>query len=363
MTRMTGRILLIALFCLPIACAKLSPSPPTSAQSSSGSGSSAQTVANALPPSSHNYVYEKDGEYGYQPQLSQDQINAGDASRPLVMFRYLGKSRGVYRAQSSTGPFTGVLSCSAPCDYITVVTHYADGEIADRQVMPGDDNSIAAEVMQDAMNGQLRVYGAARRAAQARWEAQRRAARAAWLAAQAHRGPYVTTAVAIDAAFRRDRNATLHVLDGRLLKVSGIVASKSASLVPEGDCCDSVELYLRDGPDPFNYVRLDFQPSQYGAIQGVHAGQHVTALCKSLDLNFPGATPEGCRLLKARAQSSIEVSLSSTPSATPARTPKLEDARTIEQKVEDCIHSPAMADASNVYLTCLSRVRAQTPPP
>lgn len=245
----------------------------------------------------HNYVYEQDGQYGYQPQLSPDQINAGAASAPLVMFRYLGESRGVYRAQSQTAPFTGVLSCSAPCDYITVLTYYADGEIAARQVMPGNNNSIAAEVMQDAMNGQLIPYDqrpAAKAAAKA--AAAKRAARAAWLAAQARRGPYVTTASALYAAYRHNQRAILHVLDGRPLQVSGIVWAASE------DSPGDLELDLRTGSYPLN---LNFPPSQYGAVHGVRIGQSITALCQELGSGLPPeASGASCQLLDKQSEQS-----------------------------------------------------------
>jgi hypothetical protein len=114
-------------------------------QSSTGasqSGTSAENTqdnatATVPPPPAHNYVYVKDGEYGYQPEISQDQLNAGQASAALVMVRYLGEHQGVYRVEVvEGGAYGGTLSCASPCSYVTVKEYDYDGELVDREIAP-----------------------------------------------------------------------------------------------------------------------------------------------------------------------------------------------------------------------------------
>lgn len=278
---------------------------PTTAQPQVSAVSSASPAAPTR--SAHNYTYEKGSVYGYQPQLSQNQINSGAASAPLVMVRYLGEHHGVYRAEIVDVANTSILSCSSPCGYITERDYYYNpylgSQLVGKEVIPAG-STLAAAIMQDALNGQLRVYGARRRAAEARREARQRAARAAWLSAQARRGPYVTTAVALYAAYSRNHHSTLHVIDGRRVQVRGTVVGMSGAM---GGSPGEMVLDLRTtGSEPYNNpnsLELEFLPSQYGPIQGVHAGQPVTALCQRVDFPFAGnPTGERCRLLKPGEQ-------------------------------------------------------------
>ena len=116
-------------------------------------------------------MYEKGGEYGYEQQLSQNQIDAGQASASLVIVRYLGnKRRGVYQAEILNGYFTVVLSCPSPCHFITMREYYRDlygtpfqrnmsTQLIRKEVVPATNGMLATLIMQDAMNGQLRIYG------------------------------------------------------------------------------------------------------------------------------------------------------------------------------------------------------------
>lgn len=116
------------------------------------------TTATIPSPPTHNYVYEKDGVYGYRQQLSQDDINAGTASKPLLMIRYLGEKDTVYRVVIDDGSgVEGVLSCKSPCNFITAET-VENEQVVGTAVAPAA-GTIAGDVMQDAINGYLKVYG------------------------------------------------------------------------------------------------------------------------------------------------------------------------------------------------------------
>jgi hypothetical protein len=260
--------------------------------SKQGSPTTAQTQASTAPAApilpSHNYRYEKDGEYGYESELSQDQIEAGVASAPMLMVRYLGQRRGRYRAEIVSGASTSVLSCSSPCSYITARDYYhnpySGSELIDKEVIPAG-NTVAASIMQDAMNGQLRVYGARRRAAHARW-----------LAAQARRPPYVTTAVAFIAANERSEHTTKRAVEGRRVQVSGIVTQKG--IVTSKGVVPQTTLWLSASPN----LILNFLNSEHAMIAHVHRGQSVTALCQSMDWFMGEPEGEKCWLLPRNVQ-------------------------------------------------------------
>lgn len=167
---MARRILLVALLASLASCAKSTPSAPAATHAEPAQ-SSTSTDALLAPPA-HNYVYEKDGVYGYEGQLSEDQRNAGEATAPLFMVRYGGEHHGVYRAQSVKGGYTTDFSCSTPCRYITIKIYYYkpiysatqfgvfqehENELVDKEVIPAR-HTVAAAIMQDAMNGQLIPY-------------------------------------------------------------------------------------------------------------------------------------------------------------------------------------------------------------
>lgn len=238
----------------------------------------------APPPPTHYYVYEKDGEYGYEASLSQYQINSGAVSSSLFMIRYLGEHEGVFRAENVDGAYTTVLSCSSPCSYITARYYYYNpylgSQLLKKEVFPAG-STVAAAIMQDAMNGQLRVYGSRRRAAHARW-----------LAAQARLPPYVTTATALIAANNRNQQTLRQLLEGRRVQISGHVARKSSTtsngLIPE---------------IALGQLVLNFPNSEHVMIAHLHRGQSVTVLCQSMNEWFTGApVGEKCQLLKQGTQ-------------------------------------------------------------
>lgn len=133
----------------------------TNTTQESGATTSPNTNDGATTPTpDHNYVYEKNGIYGYQQQLSQDDINAGTASKPLDMVKYLGQKNGVYRVlliDESDGSASNLLSCSPPCTYMTIETLYA-GQSMNKQTIP-TVGTLGGDILNDAMNGKLKIYG------------------------------------------------------------------------------------------------------------------------------------------------------------------------------------------------------------
>lgn len=260
---------------------------PTTAQTQVSAAASASPAAPTLP--THNYTYEKGSVYGYQPQLSQNQINSGAASAPLVMVRYLGEHQGVYRAAIVDVADTSILSCSSPCSYITERDYYNNpyfgSQLVDKEIIPAG-STLAAAIMQDAMNGQLRVYGARRRAIQQKQEA----ARAAWLAEQKRRPPYVITAVALYAA--SGESAVQRKIAGRRLQITGIAIGEDPT---------ASALFLRGGPTSGGIRRnvwLTVSDSDLGAVDKTGWGKSVTVLCQSIDFSLGYPVGNKCRLQK-----------------------------------------------------------------
>ncbi len=178
--RIAAWVLVIGTIAVMFVLAWYTPSSPKNGSHKTATGAvehkQMRTTLRASPPPpsvpTHYYSYEKDGEYGYETQLSQTQIDRGIASAPLIMVRYMGELRGVYRAQIVTGspeivsgPITVVISCSSPCNYITTHEYYFNSyggaALIDKEVMPAG-TTVSAAILHDAMSGQLKVYKWAR---------------------------------------------------------------------------------------------------------------------------------------------------------------------------------------------------------
>lgn len=109
---------------------------------------------------SHNYVLEEDGEYGYEAALSQDDRNAGHAAKGLKMLRYLGQREdGTYTAVMVSGAFRTTLSCKDPCAFIKQSITF-NGESMGKPETFRAGNNLATAVLDDAVSGELKVYGA-----------------------------------------------------------------------------------------------------------------------------------------------------------------------------------------------------------
>lgn len=107
--------------------------------------------------STHYYSFAQDGEYGYERAGTEaDEMN-GVGTKPLVMVRYMGKTDGYYTADVLTDEGPQRMACKSPCDFVTV-TFLVDGLIPKREIYAAHPDTIMYGVMQDAMNGQLKVF-------------------------------------------------------------------------------------------------------------------------------------------------------------------------------------------------------------
>jgi hypothetical protein len=306
----------------------------TSTQSSPAAeqkrGDTASQTAPAIP--AHNYVYKKDGVYGYEVQLSKDQVAAGAASAPLVMVRYLGQSRGAYRAEIMNRAFTTILSCTSPCSYITAREYYynpyAGSQLIDKKVVPAG-TTVAAGIMQDAMNGQLIPYdqrpaAIAARARQAAYkrerlakeraeyitqERERRAAKrkaednARERLAIEHEPPYVTTAAALMFLDSKQATNLMKIVGGRRVQISGRVSSIRRSQEYRGF---RIQLAARShfgGSEGFvksaviylsSHVTIPTKLLAFNSTTTL--GPNITVICTRADFTAPLPSAYGCQL-------------------------------------------------------------------
>jgi len=103
-------------------------------------------------------------------------------------------------------------------------------------------------------------------------------------------------------------------------------------------------------------IELDYSIAQFRQMAAQDTGEPTEETDRkdvSREIRFRRA------LLVARASIAKKVGSPARVSAKTSQTPAITDHRTLNQKAEDCIHSPEMADASNVYLTCLHRLQGK----
>lgn len=72
----------------------------------------ASAPARAVAPlKAHNYEVKDGMEYGYTRELSADERAAGQAAKPVLMFRYAGERDGKYQVHASDGTTFTALEC------------------------------------------------------------------------------------------------------------------------------------------------------------------------------------------------------------------------------------------------------------
>jgi hypothetical protein len=131
-----------------------------SAQESSASAPVVPAAIPEPPPQpTHNYAMEQDGEYGYESGISEDDAKQGTVTKPLMMYRYLGKIHGAYTVETS-GDDGAVAraSCEDPCNFVKIRL-IADGQVLKTETIANTDGSLISGVLEDAMSGQLSPYG------------------------------------------------------------------------------------------------------------------------------------------------------------------------------------------------------------
>lgn len=129
-------------------------------QAASQDQRAASAPAPVEPPPSHHYAMEENGAYGYQQALSQDDINAGTATKPLVMMHYLGKRGDTYTIvlfQDENESVAERISCAEPCKFAKA-QDVLNGQVLRTQTVPVPDSSIIGAMLKDAINGQLTPY-------------------------------------------------------------------------------------------------------------------------------------------------------------------------------------------------------------
>lgn len=106
-----------------------------------------------------NFIVEDGGEYGYK------EMKKGATNQPLNFFRYAGIHDGKHQAYvlNQSGEISYALECAEPCKAIKKIgVGFYEKLIAEgvgKEFFPADSDSIEARVMEDAVNGRLRVYG------------------------------------------------------------------------------------------------------------------------------------------------------------------------------------------------------------
>ncbi|WP_134166399.1 lysozyme inhibitor LprI family protein [Paraburkholderia caballeronis] len=103
------------------------------------------------------------GTYGYEPALSEDDIKKGTATKPLIMMRYAGNKNGTFvililGQDANNSSVVTRVSCQVPCQFAKSETIVGD-EVAKTETLRVTPDSIVGGMLQDAVSGQLIVYG------------------------------------------------------------------------------------------------------------------------------------------------------------------------------------------------------------
>jgi hypothetical protein len=109
----------------------------------------AMDTIDAAPTPVPQYA-DRDGDaYLYVAAVSEEQQKRGQASGDVVMFKYLGRSGGLFRLEDASG---AVSECSNPCRVIKTV--HPGGYVSRTGFSP---SSIFGSAFSDAFNGFLEV--------------------------------------------------------------------------------------------------------------------------------------------------------------------------------------------------------------
>ena len=116
-----------------------------------------EPAATVAPPApAHLFGYEEDGRYGYDVALNDDDRKQGIVTKPLAMFRYLGKVDDKYIIESvPSNSVAQRYACAAPCEYVKAITVNAYGGMK-TEVLHLPPNALLSAPLADAMTGQLK---------------------------------------------------------------------------------------------------------------------------------------------------------------------------------------------------------------
>lgn len=128
----------------------------TTAQATDVVGEQARTEAMEPPAAPTHYYSMQDGDsYGYESVLSQNDINNGVATKPLIMFKLVSKSDSKIVLKSETGDgIYSLISCEMPCEYVKIIP-VINGYKQKSETMAVTSESIVNFAIQDAINGNM----------------------------------------------------------------------------------------------------------------------------------------------------------------------------------------------------------------
>jgi hypothetical protein len=106
---------------------------------------------NAPQRPGHLYSWHRHGFYGYETIQSEFSREHGDPA-PAVAYWYEGQHDGTYRLRQFNGRFVDVVTCTDPCETVTVLSSSARATI---ELRP--DTPLWAAV-QDMLHGQLELH-------------------------------------------------------------------------------------------------------------------------------------------------------------------------------------------------------------
>jgi len=115
--------------------------------------------AGKLAEPEHNYAVYMDGEYGYQPAVSENQTNNGQVAATLFMVKYLGEKNGKYQLFSKQNDHVmAVMECQNPCEFIKL-NHIINGMgVVKTEVMEAAPDSLGRIAFEDAIAGKLEPF-------------------------------------------------------------------------------------------------------------------------------------------------------------------------------------------------------------
>src|SRR5579872_7493329 len=122
------------------------------------SGSDGSHVAVAAARPTHFYAFEKDGLYGYQSALTEQDKQNGIASKPLIMIRYLGmQGEQQHWVQIEAPSQQTEWTCTLPCAYATGQSFNFLGRSGDQNVLAVAPGSILSNIVDDIKADQLKI--------------------------------------------------------------------------------------------------------------------------------------------------------------------------------------------------------------
>jgi len=108
-------------------------------------------------PPPHNFAIEQDGEYGYEPAVSETERAAGTGVKEMIMVRYMGESGGVRKITSVSNGVLIVMSCKVPCEVVKQ-TSFVGGQQIQQDMMRVAPGTLISEIEDDVDNDQLKIY-------------------------------------------------------------------------------------------------------------------------------------------------------------------------------------------------------------